>query len=118
MKDKFKFAFDDEPVNKFCYDIKNKKIQLYFSGYYDIGNETKYVEKPCVFEIRNWSEGNSIIGDELRKYDLNTHIGVISMILYMKYADEKLEIFVSTVDDRYLTLSFKTPDLVLSEREV
>ena len=113
MENKLEYSFDDEPVNKFCYDLDNKKIEAHFKGYYDLIRD-EYIETPCVWVLENWKYAKIKIGDEQKLYDLNMHIGIFGLILYMKYIDDKeLEIHVLTVDDRYLTLLFKEPNLSL-----
>jgi len=113
MKSKLNYSFDDEPVNKFCYDISNKKIEVYFAGYYDLRKENNFVNESCTFVIENWKEAKSKVGDEEKLYDLNRHIGVFSMILTMELKGDELEMLVNTVDNRYVTLFFKDPTLML-----
>ena len=113
MKNKLEYSFDDEPVSKFCYDIVGNKIEVHFRGYYD-SDKDESIETPCIWIIENWEYAKSIIGDEQRRYDLNKHIGIFSLILYMKYNDDnELEIYVITTDNRYITFFFKEPDLSL-----
>lgn len=116
MDNKLKYSFDDEPIDKFCYDLKNKKIELHFSAYYDLADDV-YMEKPCVWVLENWEYAKSRVGDELKLYDLNKHIGVFRMILYMGYNDNgELEMLADTLDGRYITFFFKDPQLkILSE---
>lgn len=113
MEKKLEYSFDDEPVSKFCYDLDNKKIEIHFKGYYDL-IKNAYIEAPCTWVLESWDYGKSRIGDEIKLYDLNKVIGVFSLILYLKYNDNKeLEMLVNTVDNRYLTLFFKDPKLSL-----
>lgn len=113
MENKFEYSFEDEPVNKFCYDIDTQKIEVHFSGYYDLVKD-EYIEAPCIWIIENWKFAKSTVGDEQKRYDLNNHIGIFSLILYIKYNDDnELEMLVNTIDDRYITLFFKNPQLKL-----
>lgn len=113
MKTKLEYSFDDEPVQKFCYDLGSKKIEIHFNGFYDL-NQDKYIKSPCVWSIGNWVYGKSKIGDDQKTYDLTKHMGVFSLILYLKYNEDKeLEMLVNTIDDRYITFLFKDPDLSL-----
>lgn len=113
MKNKLEYSFDDEPISIFCYDLINKKIEIHFKAYFDeLKNE--YFEIPCVFVIEDWREAKSKVGDEEKLYPLNKHIGVFSMLLYMKYNENNiLEILVNTLDNRYITLFFEEPNLYL-----
>lgn len=75
-----------------------------------------YIDVPCVWVLESWKYAKSTVGDEQKRYDLNKHIGIFSLILYMKYNDDKeLEILVNTVDNRYITLFFKEPKLSLKQ---
>lgn len=113
MKKKLEYSFDDEPVSKFCYDLQNKRIEVYFKGYYDLIMDV-YIETPCIWILENWEYGKIKIGDEQKLYDLNRQMGIFNLILYLKYNDNKeLEMLVNTVDHRYLTLFFKNPKLSL-----
>lgn len=118
MEKKLTYSFDDEPVSKFCYDLDNKKIEVHFNGYHDLTRDM-YVEKPCIWVLENWEYAKSRPGDEPKLYDLSNHAGIFSMILYMKYNDGKeLEMLVNTVDNRYITLFFKDPELSFSDKMV
>jgi hypothetical protein len=115
MENKLEYSFDDEPVDKFSYDIKKKRIEVYFSDYFD-EMKNHYFEIPCVFIIEDWEDAKSKIGDDLKCYDLDKHMGIFSMILYMKYNDvDELEMLVNTIDNRYITLLFTKPQISLSK---
>lgn len=73
-----------------------------------------YIDAPCTWVLENWEYAKSTVGDEKKRYDLNKHIGIFSLILYMKYNDDsELEMLVNTVDNRCITLFFKDPRLKL-----
>tara|TARA_R110002020_G_scaffold466285_2_gene688734 strand:- start:828 stop:1172 length:345 start_codon:yes stop_codon:yes gene_type:complete len=113
MERKLEYSFDDEPVSKFCYYLETQKIEVGFKGYYDLIKD-KYIDVPCIWVFENWEFAKSSVGDEQKKYDLSKHIGIFSLILYLKYNDDKeLEMLVNTVDSRYITLFFKEPQLSL-----
>jgi hypothetical protein len=84
MESKLKFSFDDEHVSKFCYDIDNKTIELYYSSYYDLLNNGGFMDKTCVFTIKNWVSAKSCLGAEERFYDLTRHLGIITIIYHME----------------------------------
>lgn len=114
MKSRLEYSFDDEPVSKFCYDISNKRIEVHFTGYYELLKENSFINGSCTFVIENWKEAKSRVGDEERLYELNKHIGVFSMILTMELKDDGLlEMLVSTIDNRYVTFFFKDAQLRL-----
>ncbi|MDY3315927.1 hypothetical protein PG275_10235 [Riemerella anatipestifer] len=115
MKNKLKYSFDDEIASKFCYDMDNKKIEVHFTGYSD--EKERFLNKPCIFSISNWEEAKSKRGDEGKFSPLDKNIGVFSMILYVEYDGNKLELLVNTIDDRYIVLLFTNPevDLIISQ---
>jgi len=110
MNKVFKYSFDDEPVNKFSYDFYNKKLEIYFSGYYE--NES-LIEKPCIFIIQDWQDAKSRNGNEEKFCLLNNQLGIISMILHMQIENNILTMLVNTLDNRYLELCFKEAKLSL-----
>jgi len=116
MEKKLEYSFDDEPVSKFCYDLERKKIEVYFKGYFDVSKD-QYLENSCIWSIENWEEAKCTIGNDTKLYDIEEIIGIFSLILYMKFnEDDKLEMYVITVDNRYLTLFFKNPSLCLNQK--
>lgn len=112
MENKLRYSFDDEVASKFCYDMENKKIEVYFTGYSD--EKERFLDKPCIFSISNWTEAKSKIGDEEKLFPLDRNIGIFSMILYVKYDYDKLEMLVNTIDDKYITLFFTNPKINLT----
>jgi hypothetical protein len=116
MEKKLEYSFDDEPVSKFCYELECKKIELNFKGYFDL-LEDKYKETPCIWTIENWNEAKCKIGDDAKLYEIEKSIGIFTLILYMKYyEDERLEMLINTLDNRYITLFFKKPNLSLNHK--
>lgn len=115
MGNKLYFSFDDEYVSRSCYDIDNKKIEIYYPAYYDLRNNGTFIEKPCVFTIKNWDVAKSRLGAEERFYDLNKHLGIITIIYNMVLKDENLEMFVDTVGGKCITLIFTNPELDFRE---
>lgn len=114
MGNQLEFSFDDEPVIGFCYDLRNRRIDLRFEAYYDLRDNDRYMEKHCTFTISNWKKGKSKVGDIQVVSDLEKNIGIFTMILYMKMIGNELELFVSTVDGRYVILTFEEPELELT----
>lgn len=112
MNNQLNYSFDDEPVVKFCYDIQNKKIEIYFDRYFDL-EKNIFVESKCVLIIEKWQNAYSMLSQIEKKHELNRHIGVFSMILYLKSSEEYLEMLVNTLDNRYVTLIFESPEIVL-----
>lgn len=115
MNNKFNYSFDDEKVSKFSYDYTNKKIEIQFTGYFDLLNNS-YIEKNCVFVIENWKEAKSSVNNYLKLQSLDENIGLFTIIYYMEFQEEDiLKIFVNTIDNRYVEIFFKEPKLSLIE---
>lgn len=112
MKNKLNYSFDDEVVSKFCYDMDNKKIEVHFTGYFDLANN-KYFDTPCIWVIENWKEAKSKMNSEALYDSLETNMGIFSMILSIETVDKNLKITVNTLDNRYIDLVFIEPNMTL-----
>jgi len=110
MEKKLEYSFDDEVANKFCYEMDIRKLEVYFSGYYD-ASSSQYIEKPCVWVIENWSDAKSKLSSENTYTDLEKHLSIISIILSAEIKDTSLELTVNTIDNRYIDLLFNNPQL-------
>lgn len=110
MNNILKYSFDDEPVINFYYDLINKRLEIGFSGYYE---NQDLIDKPCIFTIKNWKDSSCKVGDEEKRYPINSQLGIINMVLHMKYQNNKLKILVNTLDNRYIELCFEQPQLSL-----
>lgn len=106
------YSFDDEVSSKFCYDGDNKRIEVYFDGYYDISS-SRYIDRPCVWVIEDWSDAKSKVSAEGAYTDLEKHLGIISMVLSSQINDATLEVTIITLDNRYIDLAFIDPRLNL-----
>jgi hypothetical protein len=112
MDKKLEYTFDDEVVNKFCYDMDKNKIEIHFGGYYD-ALSGKYVDKPCIWTIENWKEAKSKLSSDSTYTVLEKNLGIISMVLSLEINDTILELTVNTTDNRYIDLLFNNPQLNL-----
>jgi len=111
MKNKLEYTFDDEVVSKFCYDMDNKKIEVYFANYTDLRKGQRLLETHCIFVIENWVDAKSKIDGGTKFEDLDKHIGIFSMILSLEIKEDDLELYVNTIDNRYMTLLFIKPQI-------
>lgn len=114
METRLEYSFEDEVANRFCYDMLNKKIEIHFSGYYD-ALTNQYINKNCVFVIDNWTSAKSKLSSESFFHDLDSHIGVIGMILSMQRRKTTFELTVNTVDNRYIDLWFENSQVKLQD---
>lgn len=108
MEKEFIYSFDDEPVTKFCYSLVNRRIEIHFDAYYEVDG---YIERPGTLIIENWKDAKSKIATEEKWCELDAHMGVFTIILSWEYKGEELEIFVNTVDNRYVSFLFVEPML-------
>lgn len=100
------YDFSDEVVESFLYNSKESVIELHFDAYYHHGD---YIQKPCKLIICDWEKASSSVYDENKLQDLDTHIGVVSLVLSTEVHEEKLEMITQTLDGRYVTLVFLKP---------
>jgi hypothetical protein len=112
MEKKLEYSFDDEVASSFCYDMDRKKIEIQFSGYFDLLSG-KYVETPSMWVIENWSDAESKLSSESRYDSLEQHLGIVSMVLSAEMNRNSLAITVNTLDNRYVDLLFKNPQVRL-----
>jgi len=113
MKHKLSYSFDDVSVSKFCYDLKRKVIQVYFDDFFDLQIED-YMGIPCIWTIQNWKEAKCRIEVDTKFYRIEERMGIFDSILYMHYNEnDQFEMFVSTVDGRYITFYFEGAELSL-----
>jgi hypothetical protein len=114
MKKKLEYSFDDEVVSKFCFDMDNKKIEVHFTGYFDLMKD-EYFDKPCVLVIESWLDAKSKFHSGIKYDRLEMHLGIFSMILSLDIKGEDLEITVNTLDNRYINLIFIKPLITLKK---
>ena len=96
-------TFVDEVAEYFSYSSRDKRIEIGFEAYY---HNNEYVEKHCMLIVECWEKAYSqSYGDEL-KSDLETHMGIASMILSLEKKDGVFKMTLHTLDDRYVDLSF------------
>jgi hypothetical protein len=97
---------NDEVVMQFSYDIVHKKIEVFFSGYYDLEKE-EYQEKPCTLIIEKWSDAKARNSGEPRFKELNKRIGVFDILYKIEVNDGMLELLLETRDSRFVELLFE-----------
>lgn len=109
-----KYTFDDEVISKFCYDIINKKIEIYFEAYYDL-NLGESLNQPCILIIENWVNAKSKFVGDAKFHELEKHLGIFSMILSLEEKNDDLEIIVNTINNTYLELIFIKPHILFKK---
>ena len=49
------YSFDDEVASKFCYDLDGKRLEIYFTGCWEIATR-RYHNGPCHLLIHQWTD--------------------------------------------------------------
>jgi hypothetical protein len=117
MELKLDYSFHDELVSKFYCDLNSKKLELHFEAYSDL-LKNEYVESDCIWTIENWTEAKSTVGVNPKLLPIDTTLGIFYLRLDSGITDNnELEIFVNTIDGRYLNIFFKEPTLTFKSKE-
>lgn len=110
MTEIFNIDLNDEPVERFSYDFVNKKIEVFFSGYFDLEKE-EYQEKPCTLIIEKWSDAKARNSGEPRFKEFNKRIGVFDLFYKIEANDGTLELLLETRDSRFVELLFENASI-------
>lgn len=113
MENSLNYSFDDEVAEKFYYDMNNKIIHVFFSGYSDLVINDRFLDKKCVLVIEKWETARCRIEGENKFKSLNDSIGVFSMILSIKKYGSSLEMYINTLDGRYMLIIFEKSNVFL-----
>ncbi len=101
------YEFADNVVEAFFYDSDAKVIEMYFDYIY----EDKTIEKPCKLVISQWKDARSKQHDIGVHESLESHLGIISMILDVEIQGNRLVMIINTIDGRYIELVFTSPEV-------
>lgn len=105
------YDFNDNPVVGFYYNLKDKKIKLYFDDVHDTGNNS-------VLVIENWNEAKSRLNngiDTVKEYeDINSHLGIIYLIFSCYKENDIITINAETLDDRYIDIKFHNANVYIT----
>lgn len=99
------YTFHDEVTNKFVYDETNKRMELSFDGCYDVVNE-KSIDRNCVLVIEQWDKAMSKCYPSNKFKNIESNLGIISMIMFMEVMKEKIRIVVSTINCQHYEIIF------------
>jgi hypothetical protein len=103
------YSFDDEVASKFCYDIKQKHLEIHFTGCWELATQ-RYHQGPCSLLIHQWRAAHCQEEAVSKRFiPLEQGMGIVSLLLAVTWVDEQLELLVNTLDDRYLLLRFNNP---------
>ena len=105
------YSFDDEVASKFCYDLDGKRLEIHFTGCWDIATG-RYHDGPCHLLIHHWTDAHCQEPNVNPRFvRLEERMGIVSLLLHYGWTAEGLEVWVNTIDDRYLLLRFANPSL-------
>ncbi|KLN58890.1 hypothetical protein WH96_20630 [Kiloniella spongiae] len=104
------YGFDDVISDGFHYNERNKVLEIYFDeGGKKVNDEWVSTEKPCKLVIEKWKDAMGRKEGKNIFQCLDDHLGVVSLILGIKYENDRLELDINTTDDRYVTWVFVSP---------
>jgi hypothetical protein len=103
------YSFDDEVASKFCYDLDHKRLEIHFTGCWELATQ-HYHEGPCYLLIHRWHAAQCQEEAVSKRFvPLEQGMGIVSLLLAVTWAEEQLEVVVHTLDGRYLLLRFTNP---------
>lgn len=107
MKALYDVSVDDAVSVGFSYHSE-AYIHIVFDGCFDV-KSGKPIEKLCTLIIKQWSSASVKEDDnrETRWRSLDEKLGIVSMIFSIQLVDNLLEVYVLTLDNRYLMLRFE-----------
>ncbi|MEG3755748.1 hypothetical protein [Psychromonas arctica] len=101
--DTLEYSFADELAVGFSYDSEGKRISITFESYY---KNNQYVEKKCTLTIESWTEGESKMHGQEKYGELESNLGIPSLLLGVDQSESMVVLTINTLDDRYLVLRF------------
>jgi hypothetical protein len=103
------YSFDDEPASKFYYDMDQQRLEIHFTGCWELATQ-HYHEGPCYLLIHQWHAAHCQEEAVSKRFiPLEQGMGIVSLLLAVTWVDEQLELYVNTIDNRYLLLRFDQP---------
>jgi hypothetical protein len=89
--------------------MEQKRLEIHFTGCWELATQ-HYHEGPCYLLLHQWSDARcqeDVAGSRVVR--LEQGMGIVSLLLAVTWVGEQLELYVNTIDDRYLLLRFTTP---------
>lgn len=103
------YSFDDEVAPKFCYDMDQQRLEIHFTGCWELAT-SQYHEGPCCLLIHQWRTAHCQEEAVSKRFiPLEQGMGIVSLLLAVTWVDEQVELYVHTIDNRYLLLRFDQP---------
>jgi hypothetical protein len=108
MPEPLAYSFDDPVASKFYYDIDHKRLEIHFTGCWELATQ-HYQQGPCYLLIHHWSAAQCQEEAVSNRFvALKQRMGIVSLSLAVTWVVNQLELLVNTLDDRYL-LRFTNP---------
>ena len=105
------YSFDDEVASKFYYDLEGKRLEIHFTGCWEIATG-RYHDGPCHLLIHQWADARcQEEAVSARIVRLEELMGIVSLLLSFDWTAEGLEMLINTIDNRYLLLRFTNPSV-------
>jgi hypothetical protein len=104
-------SFDDEIAEYFYYDSKRQILEVGFGGLFHNG---QYLAAACSLRISAWKSGKSRAHESPKFQNLESNLGVVSLLLSLDVFGDQLVMLVNTVDDRYVEWHFEEACLDIS----
>jgi hypothetical protein len=109
MSQPLAYSFDDEVASKFCYDMDHQRLEIHFTGCWELATQS-YHEGPCYLLIHQWSAAHCQEEAVSKRFvPLEQGMGIVSLLLGLTWVGEQLELVVNTIDNRFLLLRFAHP---------
>ena len=104
MKDIRQISVKDETATGFRYAV-GSCIAIDFDRCWSVEQDA-YLASPCSLIIKQWVKA-SAVDDTGKEHPLERKLGVIDMVLWLKLEGNVLQMWVETIDGRYLLLKFE-----------
>ena len=101
-------SFDDEIAQSFYYDSGRKLLEIGFGGFIQSG---MYQASACILRVAHWKRGQGKRTESQKFDDLESHLGVVSLLLSIELEGQNLVLLVNTVDNRYVEWHFESASL-------
>jgi hypothetical protein len=98
------YCFDDEIAEYFHYDSKRKILEVGFGG---LCYDGQYRSVPCCLRVTDWEIGKSRLHKGRTFQDLESNLGVVSLLLSLELIADSIVMIVNTVDNRYVEWHFE-----------
>jgi len=104
-------GFDDEIAEYFYYNSKQRELEIGFGG---VVHNGQHRAVGCSVKVTAWRSGKSRLHGSHQLHDLETNLGVVSLLLSIDAKDERIVMAVNTVDNRYVEWHFEAACLEIA----